>query len=157
MDLASIPSDYFDKKCFFKSGGERLRKKPVVVNRYGRPIRKKKVKRHYSLNLILIYLILVTILIALTVVLVLLRLGLIQWQNSVVCVPNFDTGGCEKMDFLDTYIWKEDRYYSVGNRYCSYGVAFRTWAPFVTSASVVIVNDTSSASYPMEYVILVIL
>ena len=82
MDLASIPSDYFDKKWFFMRGSPRLRKKPVVVNRYGRPIRKKKVKRQYPVNVILIYLVLITIFVALTVVLVLIRLGHVQWRKS---------------------------------------------------------------------------
>ena len=154
MDLASIPSDYFDKKWFFMRGSPRLRKKPVVVNRYGRPIRKKKVKRQYPVNVIFIYLVLITIFVALTVVLVLIRLGHVQWRKSAECVPGFDIGECERMDFLDTYIWKEDRYFDVGNRHCSYGVAFRTWAPLATFVSVVIVNDTSSASYPMVYILL---
>ena len=80
----------------------------------------------------------------------LLRFGVIRWGLPLSCPPGFTVGDCERMDFLDTYIWTESKNYRVGNSECSHGVAFRTWAPAATSVQVIIQNDTSSASYAMR-------
>ena len=134
MEIAAIPDDYFNTREYFRAKDRKYRDKGYIVDRYGRPVRKKKVKRTWNVRPLIWLVILFALFISL----------------PLSCPPGFTVGDCERMDFLDTYIWTESKNYRVGNSECSHGVAFRTWAPAATSVQVIIQNDTSRASYAMR-------
>ena len=151
MDLTSLPPEYFNTKEFFRTRDRKLKDKGYVVDRNGRPIRRKKMKRSYSVPYILGLSISLIILVVLIVLLALIFFDVIHWGKELLCVPGFDEGTCERSDFLDTYVWSAKRLYDVNGEQCKSGVAFRTYAPDAKKVQVVIRNLTSLITYDMMY------
>ena len=46
MEIAAIPDDYFNTREYFRAKDRKYRDKGYIVDRYGRPVRKKKVLLH---------------------------------------------------------------------------------------------------------------
>lgn len=44
MEIAAIPDDYFNTREYFRAKDRKYRDKGYIVDRYGRPVRKKKVR-----------------------------------------------------------------------------------------------------------------
>lgn len=151
MDFSSLPQDYFNTKRYFKESDKSLKEKGYVVDRYGRPIRKRKLKRTYSLSYVIYFSISLLGVVALLFFLVLILLDVISWGNSIHCVPGFTIGTCQRMDFLDNLIWSEKKEYNVNGDTCKYGVAFRTWAPKASTVLIQIHNSTGLVEYKLMY------
>ena len=150
MDIASLPQDYFNTKKYFKESDKSLKEKGFVVDRHGRPIRKRKLKRTYSVSYVIYFILSISIVFILTTLLLLVHFGIIRWGEDVRCAPGFDIGVCERMDFLDMFMWSENKEYDVGDNSCSSGVAFRTWAPKAKQALIQIYNNTGMSEYEMK-------
>lgn len=150
MEVSSLPPDYFNTKKFFKECDRSLREKGYVVDRLGRPIRKKKLKRTYSAPYIIYMTISVVLGVTLVILLFLVQTGSIRWGEAVLCAPGFTEDSCERMDFLDAYIWRGKRDYDVNGGVCSAGVAFRTWAPKASQVVIQIGNETATNAYKMR-------
>lgn len=150
MDIASLPQDYFNTKKYFKESDKSLKDKGFVVDRYGRPIRKRKLKRTYSISYVIYFILSVSIVLVLAVLLLLVHFGIIRWGENVRCAPGFDIGVCERMDFLDIYMWSETKEYDANGNSCSSGVAFRTWAPKAKLVLIQIHNNTGINEYSLK-------
>ena len=75
MELTSLPPEYFNTKEFFRARDRKLKDKGYVVDRNGRPIRRRKMKRNYSIPYILGLSISLIILVVLIVLLALVFLA----------------------------------------------------------------------------------
>lgn len=151
MDISSLPADYFDTRSFFKDHDKKLKDKGYGVDRYGRPKRKRKLKRNYGSMYILHLSISLLLVAVLVILLILVHFDILRWGKELRCAPGFNIGKCERMDFLDSYVWKGDRSYDVNGESCEYGVAFRIWAPLANRVHIHIDNTTAVAEYNMEY------
>ena len=149
MEVASIPTEYFDTKAYFKNKDRQLWQKGFVVGHNGLPIRRRKVKRNMSTKSMFFLSISFVLLFTLTVITILLWTGVITWGYATICPEGFNMPNCERMDFLDTYIWQGNKKYKINNQECYYGVAFRTWAPMASAVSVIFSNSTHTQAYPM--------
>lgn len=151
MDSGNLPADYFNTERFFISKNKKLKENGFKNSKYGRPMGKKKTKQGAMVPKTIFYLVLIGILLLLCVILLLVQLGVLQWKQYTTCLPNFTVGNCESMSFLDTYIWSEKQEYNIGTQTCASGVAFRMWSPLATAVSVIVQNETTTATYPMRY------
>ena len=151
MNVGGLPNDYFNTSKFFISGNKKLKENGFKAPRHGRPLRKKSERRAVVVPKTILYLVLLGIFVLLCIILTLVHFGILQWKQYTTCLPNFTIGNCESMGFLDTYIWKEKKEYSVGMESCSYGVAFRTWAPLAAEVSVIVSNNSIGKTYQMRY------
>lgn len=149
MEVASIPNEYFDTKAYFKNKDRQLWLKGFVVGHSGLPIRRRKVQRNMSTKSMFFLSISSVLLFTLTVITILLGAGVITWGYATICPEGFNLPNCERMDFLDTYIWQGNKKYKIDSHECYYGVAFRTWAPMASAVSVFFSNSTHTHVYPM--------
>ena len=149
MEVASIPNEYFDTKAYFKNKDRQLWLKGFVVGHSGLPIRRRKVQRNMSTKSMFFLSISSVLLFTLTVITILLGAGVITWGYATICPEGFNLPNCERMDFLDTYIWQGNKKYKIDSHECYYGVAFRTWAPMASAVSVIFSNSTHTHVYPM--------
>lgn len=150
MDLSGIPSEYFDTKSYFRQQDKKLRKKGYVVDRYGRPIKKRRIKKNISVSRTACYAATMLLIFLWIVLFLLVYLDVVTWGKQRVCPPGFDYGECERTDFLDSYIWKPMRTYSVNGVDCKYGVAFRIWSPVVDKVEVSITDYVKTTDYDMK-------
>ena len=151
MEISSLSPEYFDTKKFFHEKDKKLREKGYVVDRYGRPIRKRKMKRSYSMTHIFYLLLSIAVSLAFLILLLLVYLDILRWGKDVMCVPGFDFGICERTDFLDSFVWQMNKNYDVNGEVCSRGVAFRVWAPKATSIKLMLVEDGKTKENIMKY------
>ena len=151
MDLSSIPSEYFDTRAYFKKQDKKLRERGYVVDRFGRPVKKRKLKREHPKTQIAIYYVSCGVIFVWGGVVVLVYVKGLTWGERNVCPPGFDYGECEKKDFLDTYVWKPMKTYVVNNVECKHGVAFRIWSPLVEQVQVSITDYTKTSTYNMKF------
>ena len=68
MEIAAIPDDYFNTREYFRAKDRKYRDKGYIVDRYGRPVRKKKVKRTWNVRPLIWLVILFALFISLLVV-----------------------------------------------------------------------------------------
>ena len=154
MDLSGIPSEYFDTKSYFRQQDKKLRKKGYVVDRYGRPIKKRRIKKNISVSRTACYAAAMLLIFLWIVLFLLVYLDVVTWGKQRVCPPGFDYGECERTDFLDSYIWKPMRTYNVNGVDCKYGVAFRIWSPVVDKVEVSITDYVKTTDYDMRFAFL---
>ena len=151
MNVGSLSHDYFNTSKFFIPGNKKLKENGFKTPRHGRPLRKKTERNVIVVPKTILYLVLLGIFVLLCIILSLVHFGILQWKQYTTCLPNFTIGNCESMSFLDTYVWKEKKEYNAGTESCSYGVAFRTWAPLAAEVSVIISNHSTSHTHQMKY------
>lgn len=149
MEVASVSSEYFDTKAYFKNKDRQLWQKGYVVGHNGLPIRRRKMKHNMSTKSMFFLSISSVMLFTFTVITILLWTGAITWGYDTICPEGFNMPNCERMDFLDTYIWQGNKKYKINNQDCYYGVAFRTWSPMASAVSVIFSNSTHTQEYPM--------
>lgn len=73
--------------------------------------------------------------------------------SSRVCVPGFTGSNCEKSDFIGTFLWSMNEYYTLddGLQHRN-GIAFRVFAPGARNVSVFVKPETGiESTYSMMY------
>ena len=150
MDITGISGDYFDTRGYFKRKDDELREKGYVVDNFGRLVLRRKVECRIPLSYVIMFGFSIALAITLIVLFVLIRTDVLLWGKRINCPDGFDVGYCQRMDFLDTYVWFGSRSYTVGGEECSNGVAFRLWAPEASLVEVEVDFDSSqSVMYEM--------
>ena len=115
------------------------------------PIEESRPKFVSTRNIILAILILVLILVCIVVVLIVFLRKPPEIER--LCPSGFTGDRCERSDFLGSYLWNSDEYYTLddGLQYNN-GIAFRVYAP--SAKSVIIYCESysgMSSSFEMMY------
>lgn len=60
-------------------------------------------------------------------------------DEHIVCVPGFSGDRCERTNFIGTYVWSKNEYYTLsdGLQHRN-GIAFRVYAPYAKTVSVLV-------------------
>lgn len=71
-------------------------------------------------------------------------------DTPIECPPGFTETGCQSTSFIGSQLWSDSKVYKFSDgRYYSYGIAFRVYAPFASSISVMTRIDDQEYSYAM--------
>ena len=71
-------------------------------------------------------------------------------ETPVECPPGFTETGCQSKSFIGSKLWSDTKVYKFSDgRFYSYGIAFRVYAPFASSISVMTNMDGQERSFAM--------
>ena len=94
MEVASVSSEYFDTKAYFKNKDRQLWQKGYVVGHNGLPIRRRKMKHNMSTKSMFFLSISSVMLFTFTVITILLWTGAITWGYDTICPEGFNMPNC---------------------------------------------------------------